>query len=260
MNLRVIQIGLVSLVVGVAVVATTVAQAGILATSSDAISAFQGTRTLSGNVSGGGFFPDNDVNADIDYAAFAPGKFDDFLSVNGISFVHSVPSTSYVYAYQIRMLAPTSPLADVFSVGLTFSAGTEGLAPSFIPVSDYGAGTGGNGDIDPTGAGTIQPTEYVGGVNPTSALWNFKTVTGGSNIEGTLDVGDYSAILFFSATNGPKFDSAQISAGLASGKSDPGNLAGTGVPVPAPEPGSLLLVCLGSFGLLVLGKRKRFSV
>ncbi|NOY43820.1 MAG: PEP-CTERM sorting domain-containing protein [Planctomycetes bacterium] len=250
MNLRTIQVGLASLVVGVVMVTATVAQAGILATSGNAMSGFQGTTNLSDSF----FF--NDVNADIDYAAFAPGKFDDFLTEFSIGFTNPVSPTSYVYAYQIQMLTPTDPMADVFSVGLVFSEGVEGLAPSFIPVTTPGA----VGNIDPTGALTILPTEYVGGANPTSALWNFKATTGPSSIEGTLDEGDFSAILFFSATNGPKYDSAQITAGLASGKSDFGDLEGTGVPVPAPEPGSLLLLSLGSFGLLALGRRKRFSV
>ncbi len=260
MNLRNLQFSFVLSLVAMAMAsAATAVQAGALATSSNAISAFQGTRALSGHFDdgfGGLLFPDNDVNADIDYAVFSPGKFDDFLTEFSIPFTHSVAPTDYVYAYQIHMLAPTTPKADIFSVGLVFSSGVQGTAPSFIPVSTYGSGTGGNGDIDPTGANGIPATEFLGGVDPTSSLWHFKSSTGPSSSVGTLDVGNYSALLFYSATNGPKFDSAQISAGLASGKSDLGDLLNTGVPVPAPEPSSLLMFALGSLGLFARGTRR----
>jgi len=230
-----------------AVLAAASAQAGILASSSNAISAFQGTRSFSGSL----FF--DQVTADVDYAAFAPGKFDDFLSEFSISFTHSVPSSSYVYAYQVHAVATTSPQAESFSVGLSFSQGVDGTAPSFIPLSAYGNGTGENGDEEPNAL-------QFSGTPPTSALWEFRKEIVPNFFQGTLDQGEYSAILFFSASHGPKYDSAQVSAGLASGKSDFNDLANTGAPVPAPEPGSLILFALGGLGLLALDRRRRLTV
>lgn len=247
MNNRVYKI--VSWVVAVGLFVPAV-NAGILATTSNSIPGFQGTRSFSNAFFG------SQVNANLDFAAFAPADsgsntFDDFLSEFGISFVHGVPSDHHVYVYQAEILSPTSPNAESVSVGTNFSGNLSG--PSHIPLSAYGNGVGENGDAEPSSS------QFAGG---TSAFWNFLVETDPGSFEGTLNPLDWTAIMFFSSTDEPTWDSAQVSAGLASGKSVPGEdypqtgLGGTGVPSPSPEPGTSVLFGLG---LLILGmwSRKR---
>ena len=121
--------GLVVAVVGFA----QVAQAGILAGTSNAIPGFNGTRSYSD----GPVFPpslNDEINVDVDFAAFAPASsgqdtFDDFLSEFGIGFTHSVPNNYYVYAYQVHILSPTAPAAHIlFTVGTQLSGELGGSA------------------------------------------------------------------------------------------------------------------------------------
>ena len=224
--------------------------AGILATTGNSMPGFQGTRSFSDAFFGA------EVNASLDFATFAPADsgsntFDDFLGEFTIPFVHSVPSNQYVYAYQAEILSPTSPKAESVSVGTSFSGNLSG--PSHIPLSDYGDGGGENGDAEPS------LSQFSGG---TSAIWFYRVELAPSFFEGTLNPGDWTAIMFFSSTDPPTWDSAQVSAGLASGKSIPGEnypltgLGGTGVPTPAPEPGTCALLVLGLSAIVFLRKRR----
>ncbi len=238
------------LFVGIALAAfAQLAQAGILATTGNAIPGFSGSRTYSDGPAFPPFLND-EINVDVDYAAFAPADsgqdtFDDFLSEFVITFAHSVPSDHYVYAYQAHVLAPTDPAAHIFTVGTQFSGELGGSAPSYIPLADYGNGGGENGDEEPT------DSAYQGS---TSAYWEFLSVSN----DGLLDPGEWSAIVFFSAIHGPTWDSTQINAGIASASSNASDPVNTGVPSPAPEPGTLTLLGLGLF-MLSSWRRKRLK-
>ena len=103
-------------------------QAGILEDTVYAYGGYQGSRYFSANVAG-----INQVYADFDFAAFAPGDFDNFLDEFGISYDAGVPDDYFVYAYQGRyVLTPTAPNAELITVGTVFS-GSLLAPPSFIP-------------------------------------------------------------------------------------------------------------------------------
>ncbi len=237
-------------------------RAGILATTTNALSGFQGTRSFTDGPVLPPFLLD-EVTANIDFAVFAPvdsgsDTFDQFLSEFGITFAHGVPSNHYTYAYQVEVDFAFSA-AQLFTVGTEFSGVLGGSAPSFIPIADYGNGgvVNGDGDEDATA------TSYQGG---TSALWEYKTSTGPSSFVGNLDSTEWSGIMYFSANNAPTWDAAQLTAGLASAGSASGEdypstgLGGTGVPTPAPEPGSLILLGIGLGSTLVMGGRRRSRI
>jgi len=239
-----------------------VVAAGILATTSEALPGYQGTRTFSAGPVLPPFLND-EINVSVDFAVFEPDNlggshsFDDFLDGLGVVFAHGVPASHYVYAYQLHILTTTTPSAQLFTVGTHFSGELGGSAPSYIPVSVYGNGgaVAGNGDENST------KESYQG----TSALWEFTTI-GETSFEGNLDEGEWSAVLFFSSTDSPTWDTAQVTAGNVSGASTSGEdyaatgLGGTGVPTPFPEPGTCVLLGLGLLVSVGLGRRGRGTV
>lgn len=243
MSCRRLQWVVVTLVMAVIGFNGNPAGAGILEDTAYALPGFQGSRDFAASF----FF--NEVYADFDFAAFAPVEsssynFDAFLAEYGIVFDSGVPDDHYVYAYQAHVLESTSPNAEMVTVGTVFSGSVGGVAPSFVPLSAYGDGVGENGNEEPL------LTSYQGSP-ATSALWRY--VEAGA---GTLSAGEWTAIMYFSSTHPPTWDSAQINAGLASGKSNLQDLINTGVPSPSPEPSSLLMLVIGA-ALLAIGRRRR---
>ncbi|MCC6682087.1 MAG: PEP-CTERM sorting domain-containing protein [Phycisphaeraceae bacterium] len=218
------------------------ANAGILASSTNAMGAWQGSRNF---VNSAGPMV---LDVNLDFAVFAPGTLGLFLSEYSITptaETNAVPGSSYVYAYQI--ITNPSDTEDILQLTVGSSAfsgvlaGTvDGLAPATLVLP---------GTVDAAlkafqGDDIGQP-----GLQPTSALWDF--VSGSTAL---LNAGESSAILFFSSTDGPVWDSAMVNAGLLVGQSNFGNLTGTGVPRPSPEPASLFLIGMGA---ALLGGRVR---
>ena len=176
------------------------AHAGLLsANSAGAMPGFTGSTNFSGGMS------TFTVNADVDYAVFAPGDF-------GAAFPGLDPSggTEYVYAYQIHNL-DTNVLR--LTVGLD---GDEPLG-TISSIPDVGL-------VDPSDA------LFVGLPAPaTSAAWDFSAPN-------SIPIGTSSAVLFFTSAAGPEYDSATVEAAFP---------ASQPLPSPLPEPASLGLMAMG---------------
>ncbi len=176
------------------------AQAGLLsANSGGAIPAYTGSQTFSGG------FSTFTVNAEVDYAVFAPGDF-------GVAFPGLDPSggNEFVYAYQVENTDLANTITKL-TVGLD---GDEPLGSiGFIP--DVGL-------HDPV-------TELFVGAGPTSAAWDFTASS-------PLPVGVTSAVLIFTSAAGPEWDTGTTHGAFADEQA---------LPSPAPEPASLALMAMG---------------
>jgi len=169
------------------------------ANSGGAIPAYTGSQAFSNG------FMTFTVNADVDYAVFAPGAF-------GAAFPGLDPSggTEYVYAYQVENTDPATDISKL-TVGLD---GDEPLGTiGFIP-----------------DAGLHDPAdELFVGAPPTSAAWDFSAAT-------PLPSGVTSAILIFTSAAGPEWDTGTTHGVFADQQA---------LPSPAPEPASLALMAMG---------------
>jgi hypothetical protein len=131
------------------------------------------------------------VVAEVDWAAFAPGKFQQYLNSQAIAQVDPSAPLEVTYVYQITSVTAASPGIDTLTVGVDAADGRGiVLAPAFVP----------------TGAATEQsPTS--GGDNTTSMAWFFA----GSE----LAIGDVSSLLVFTSPFAPEYDFLQVNSGLA---------------------------------------------
>ena len=125
--------------------------------------------------------PNGNVNADVDFAVYAPGQFD--LSF-GAGADGGNPS-HFVYAYQIHNIASSDDVI-LLTVGLD---GDETLGS---------VGFLSGADVDPT-------SSNFSGI--TSAAWGFQSPTSIAN-------GQSSDILFFTSAQAPEFDNATLSSGV----------------------------------------------
>jgi hypothetical protein len=168
-----------------------------------------------------------ELNADVEFAVFAAGNFQEFLDENGIVFNDPAPN-EFIYAYQITQITEATAGISVFSVGLN---GNEALGQSgvtFIPmIADYGTYSPlPSQDPDLTGGGP--------GVN-TSSTWN--------GLPGWATNGA-SGILFYSSPDGPELGFTSMNAGTAAASHN------DALPNPVPEPASSTMMMAV---LLVLG-------
>jgi hypothetical protein len=221
MDVKTVRLLSVSLVLLVGVTA----HAGILATDDDAMSAFQGTTNFYGSLMSWV------TNADVDFAVYAPGTFDAAMAealpglyhygVGGIrDELDLVDPDYYVYAYQVFVL--TGNNVTQMTVGLDQDE-----------VLGHIGSLAGTGNVGPTNAAFY-------GEPPTSARWDFSGIA----------PGQASQIVFFASGGQPEWDSATVKA-----------FASVALPLPspddqlpAPEPGTLALLAVGS--LVVLRRRR----
>ncbi|NOY41247.1 MAG: PEP-CTERM sorting domain-containing protein [Planctomycetes bacterium] len=183
------------------------------------------------NYTGALFF--NTLDADVEFAVFAPGNFQGFLNENGIVFADPAPS-EYIYAYQIVNIAPGTSAVTNFTVGLQSdeSLGISGV--TFIPAAtDYG--TYSQTPIqDPvsTGGGP--------GVDSSSAWAHFGLLPG-----------EASGILFYSSPQVPELGFSAMTAGIAN------QFLANSLPNPStiPEPSALALCLVAGLGLIVRRRR-----
>ena len=201
------------------------AQATTLATTTEALSGFQGSQSYQATVAL------NTLDAEVEYAVFAPGNFQSFLDENGILTADPAPG-EYTYAYQIvDVPAGTSSVTNL-SVAMQGdeAAGSSGV--TFIGRAvDYGTYAL-SPDVDPgaTGGGP--------GVS-TSAVWAF--------LPG-IPPGQISGILHYSSTQQPEFGFSTMAAGIAT------EAIANSLPNPVPEPSTLLLASvLGLISCLTRG-------
>ena len=196
--------------------------AGILANAPEAFNNGSGPNagTWNGSVDNiANIGPFGSIDADIDFAVFAPGNFQTFLDNNfGPSTYTDANPSNFVYAYQVTMNSVGLAGGSILTVGIGPS--DPRTPPSFLP---------GSGDQSPG----LTPDQV------TSMEWNF---------EGQLTGGEVSDILFFSSPMPPELDFAQMNSGLASPSPSPL------VPSPVPEPTALTLLMLAS--AIAVGKRR----
>ena len=131
------------------------------------------------------------VVAEVDWAAFGPGKFQQYLNSQAIAQVDPSGPLEVTYVYQITSVTAASPGIDTLTVGIDAADGRGiVLAPAFVP-------TGAAGEQSPTS----------GGDKTTSMAWFF----GGAE----LGIGDVSGLLVFTSSFAPEFDFMQVNSGLA---------------------------------------------
>lgn len=146
---------------------------------------WHGSATVSGAAFG------DTVTAEVDWAAFGPGKFQLFLDTEGIAQVDPSGPNEVIYVYQITSVTAASPGIDTLTVSIDAADGRGAvLAPSFVL-------TGGASEQSPAS----------GGDNTTSMAWFFN----GSE----LVPGDTSSLLVFTSPFAPEFDFMQLNSGLA---------------------------------------------
>lgn len=141
----------------------------------------------------------NDVEAVVEWAAFAPGKFQDYLDDQSIAQVDpSDPNTEVVYAYQIVSVTSANPGISTLSVQVDPGDARGSVsAPAFVPAG---------------GASEVNPTS--GGDGGTQMNWDF--------VGNLVGAGDTTGILVFSSPFAPELGPLQLSSGLAG-------------PIPSPE-------------------------
>ena len=204
------------------------ASASTLATTAYALGPWQGSHSYVA----AGVLSQN-LDATVEFAVFAPGDFQDFLSTeNNINFVDPAPS-EFIYAYQITPITEATAGISIFTVGLNSneSTGIEGV--SFIPM-----GTN-HGGYSPLPA--ADPLLVGGGPGVSdSSQWNFA---------GSIGTGQASGILFYSSPQGPEFGFSQVTAGTATTQQ------ANSLPNPVPEPATLVLGLAAVLGLMA---RRRF--
>ena len=131
------------------------------------------------------------LTAAIDWAAFGPGKFQQFLDAEGIAQVDPSGPDEVIYVYQITSVASASPGIDSLTVGIDVADGRGVvLAPSFLATG-----------------GTTEKAPHSGGDNTTSMAWFFNGTE--------LQPGDTSSLLVFTSPFAPEFDFLQVNSGLA---------------------------------------------
>jgi hypothetical protein len=169
--------------------------------------------------------------AEVNWAAFGPGGFQQYLNSQAIAQVDPSGPGEVAYVYQITSVTSASPGIDTLTVGIDPADG-RGIvsAPAFVP----------------TGAAT-EKAPASGGDNTTSMAWFFN----GSE----LVVGDVSSLLIFTSPFAPEFDFLQANSGLAGPVVSP-LVASPSDRLFIPEPASLVMALVCS-AAVAGGRRSR---
>jgi hypothetical protein len=131
------------------------------------------------------------VVAEVDWAAFGVGGFQQYLNSQAIAQIDPSGPNEVTYVYQISSVTNASPGIDTLTVGIDAADGRGSvLAPTFVA----------------TGAATEQ-SPASGGDNTTSMAWFFNGAE--------LAPGDVSSLLVFTSPFVPEFDFLQVNSGLA---------------------------------------------
>jgi hypothetical protein len=206
----------------VLVLLTGVAAAGPLPLDPNGMGApWQGTASFSGTTGA------NTLNAQVDYAVYAPGQFGTSAALGAPGHTPADPSggADYVYAYEIFNGVPAGTVIDLnLSVGLASGAIPNG---STNITNDPG-----------TPAGGVAPSlsQFIPGSDPEQAAkWSYTT---------GLAVGAHSDILIFTSPFPPQFFLSSMQGGHATIASSP-------LPSPTPEPATATLSIIGVVCLLV---------
>jgi len=166
-----------------------------LATSGNALPTWQGSQSY---VAAGAL--GQTLDATIEYAVFAPGDFQEFLTTeNNIQFADPAPS-EFIYAYQITDIVSATAGITIFTVGLDDDESTGISGVTYIPKAL---------DHDTYSPLPTNDPAFLGpgpGGGDSSQWGSF----------GALTTGGASAILFYSSPQGPEFGFSSLTAGTAS--------------------------------------------
>jgi hypothetical protein len=174
------------------------------------------------------------LNADVDYAVFAPGKFPAALGI-GQTSDYTPPANDYIYAYQIADLDVPSPASDVYVLSILFTGSMGGGSISHV------------GQTDPVGSSSDVP--YTDVFLNISSYYDFTSIV--------LPPGENSFLLFYASPLQPVMSISEIIGGNGLSDGDvplpsPTNMVmnfGLGNGVPAPKPLAGGAICIG---LLIL--------
>jgi hypothetical protein len=214
------------------VLSATLVQAGPLATTpfalNDGFGPDAGRWHGSVTVAAVEAFTGNTLAAEIDWAAFGPGKLQLYLNGEGIAQLDPSAPGEVIYVYQITSVNAANPGIDALTVGVDAGDGRGTVsAPSLIL----------------TGA-ALEQSPTSGGDQGTSMAWFF---------EGTeLHVGDNSSLLVFTSPFAPEFDFLLVNSGLAAQFPSPlvASPSDRLFQFDVPEPSSLVMGLIGCLGLL----------
>jgi len=172
----------------------------------------------------------DEIEAVVDWAAFAPGKFQLYLNANHPGAVDPSAPGEVVYAYEVVSVAAADPGISVLTVGVD-AADARGTisAPASVALT--------GGEVPSGGAD-----------QGTSMAWFFSL----------LDAGEKSRILVFSSLFAPQLDQLMVMSGLASEIPSPlvASISDRLFTNEIPEPASLMLLVFGA-GVVLAGRRFR---
>jgi hypothetical protein len=174
-----------------------------------------------------------EVDATVEWAAFAPGKFQDYLDANHFGALDPSALGEVIYAYEVVSVTTAVPGIFTLSVGRDAADGVGTVAPTHV------AGTGGQAPTFASDQGT-------------SMLWLFLPPPDAN----MLQAGEKSSILVYSSIFAPQFDTLQLNAGLVGPFPSPlvASISDRLFTFEIPEPTSLVLVVLG-VGAAFAGRR-----
>lgn len=174
------------------------------------------------------------VDAVVEWAAFAPGKFQLYLNANHPGAVDPSAAGEVVYAYEVVSVATAAPGISTLTIGVDPADARGSVGPTFVPLTGGQAPSGSN---DQT----------------TSMAWFFGPGAG------VLSAGEKTPILVFSSVFAPELDTLQLNSGLASPNPSPlvASISDRLFTHEIPEPTGLLLLLLGAAALALRCSRPR---
>jgi hypothetical protein len=169
-----------------------IAQAGLLTTplalndgfGPDAGQWRGSAHVVAGPIGGGA----NELDAVVEWAAFAPGKFQLYLNGAGPGAVDPGAPGEVVYAYEVVSVAKAKPGIDLVTVGVDAADARGSVSPTTVGLTGGPAATD---DADQT----------------TSMLWEY--------LGPSLAAGGKSPIMVFSSPFAPQLDALNVSSGVA---------------------------------------------
>jgi hypothetical protein len=176
----------------------------------------------------------DEMEAEVEWAAFAPGKFALYLAAEHPGAVDPSGLGEVTYAYQVVSVGKAVPGIDSLTVGVDAADGRGSVGPTFVALT--------GGSQDPSSS-----SDQI-----TSMLWQFAPGAA------MLGVGESSPILVFTSPFAPELDTMNVGSGLATTIPSPrvASISDRLFEFEIPEPASLALFVLG-VGVMLSARRFR---